>query len=1120
GDFIENKKWWFAFDSDNDDSFEDEDFVLISDGNENVIHQNVNHVGKYLFKLEVKETFGQPTIDKFVTDADRKRDDNRDVEESLRIVEVKNVAPIVELNIEPREAVEVVVFYDSGQETKLEMEAQFERLNMELMERRMRTNIKLVDVSKDKFSIGDTVTNFYNYYRNLYVTFKYEKYTKEYHEDKDQHKNKDISPYIHPLFNVLIEKIVRSEEEYTSLPTIAEGTARVFYERSRTKSKDRTIDIYGYTFDDPEVGSGNGSNVFEVRTLHKTDDYKEIIHGSPDISYDFDNNYRVGLKDHEEISEYKVANIDKFINDELRDEGSNKYAVFITDSKASFHMMTDNTRKLLTDKGYKLRFSMKKSYLESGPKLPQVLDVKIGKNNKTYYLTPYGNIISVGGEVVGGDGDVYYKYEDGLRWQDIEENLTGITRWQDMDELSPITDITCNKGACKRIYIDSDKNLKVEGYDFTFDTEIDSFYYFDTLVVWEKEGVVKASSYDVTKGRFSNPDTLMNTSIKSIRAKRISGYSTYGIVKSSTDNLSNFVCIEGRNNESIVIESGHYTKITYHEDAWETGYNDYWMNNKNLYKKYKVKKSDLKIAVYDNKEDEYRNYRNEKEFWRDTEIRRSGRKYTVWVIEEYNINWNNKDYTENANDTVKVIGTIDETKKYIRQTIALQDGIPIVIRIGEDYIAEGFGNAKYGGLGNFYKSGYSKPDQTKRNKIDTREKHRYYSRKNRIYGDIISKNSREGGLRGNENYKSIPYYSKDWLPSIKTNQTLDTAFSTSIFNYMSAYDMIAYNIQDKVYDEDIKKLVDGIVSDNDGKIDRENAYVLLGTKANMKTFYSDYENDDLYDYRWDLVHDEKFFENDLGKDPKAKLNGDPIEVFDYTGHYKIELKVRDNPVGDDDRFDSYRLWNKDKTTLNVYVHRKPRVRDGLYAKKTDGKLHIYAVDEGSYDLDHLSQSNRGIRSHDWYWRTDRNRIWKNEKLDLRDAEYNTTYYISHRVKDEEGVWSEFSSREIVIGEDIPVVITANIDAYLNSKFDIDKIPVDEKISVKDIKVTYYDEVNLLATLEKNGSVIKELLNKDSNTSGVNKDDTGFIYEDIVEKLPHNLDDGDYSVRLVARDLSD
>ncbi|MCT4631098.1 MAG: hypothetical protein N4A76_00005, partial [Firmicutes bacterium] len=47
GDFIENKKWWFAFDSDNDDSFEDEDFVLISDGNENVIHQNVNHVGKY-----------------------------------------------------------------------------------------------------------------------------------------------------------------------------------------------------------------------------------------------------------------------------------------------------------------------------------------------------------------------------------------------------------------------------------------------------------------------------------------------------------------------------------------------------------------------------------------------------------------------------------------------------------------------------------------------------------------------------------------------------------------------------------------------------------------------------------------------------------------------------------------------------------------------------------------------------------------------------------------------------------------------------------------------------------------------------------------------------------------
>ncbi|MCT4660795.1 MAG: hypothetical protein N4A40_02965, partial [Tissierellales bacterium] len=161
------------------------------------------------------------------------------------------------------------------------------------------------------------------------------------------------------------------------------------------------------------------------------------------------------------------------------------------------------------------------------------------------------------------------------------------------------------------------------------------------------------------------------------------------------------------------------------------------------------------------------------------------------------------------------------------------------------------------------------------------------------------------------------------------------------------------------------------------KEDTDNAVILLGTKANMKTFYSDYEDDPLYDYRWDVVHDETYYENDLGKDPRAKLNGEPIEVFDYTGHYKIDLKVQDNPVADDDRFDNYRLWNKDETTLNVYVHRKPRVRDGLYAKKTDGKLHVYAVDEGSYDLDHLSQSNKGIRSHDWYWRTDRNRIWKN-----------------------------------------------------------------------------------------------------------------------------------------------
>jgi len=93
-DIIDKRIWAVAYDSDNDGSFEDEiykvyengtwrdfgslqdlatvDLDTINDGNKATVTFRSNQVGKYDFQLIVRERFGQPTIEHFVTKADRR----------------------------------------------------------------------------------------------------------------------------------------------------------------------------------------------------------------------------------------------------------------------------------------------------------------------------------------------------------------------------------------------------------------------------------------------------------------------------------------------------------------------------------------------------------------------------------------------------------------------------------------------------------------------------------------------------------------------------------------------------------------------------------------------------------------------------------------------------------------------------------------------------------------------------------------------------------------------------------------------------------------------------------------------------------------------------------------
>ncbi|ULO06451.1 hypothetical protein H1230_26095 [Paenibacillus sp. 19GGS1-52] len=95
-DIVDRHLWEYRYDSDNDGDFSDESWVIYSNENKNRLNIIVNSVGRYEVKLTVFEEFGQPTIDEFVTAADRKWADSSTQNVLEKIVDVRNRAPEID----------------------------------------------------------------------------------------------------------------------------------------------------------------------------------------------------------------------------------------------------------------------------------------------------------------------------------------------------------------------------------------------------------------------------------------------------------------------------------------------------------------------------------------------------------------------------------------------------------------------------------------------------------------------------------------------------------------------------------------------------------------------------------------------------------------------------------------------------------------------------------------------------------------------------------------------------------------------------------------------------------------------------------------------------------------
>lgn len=102
-DVLNRRIWEYRYDSNNDGRFTDERWEIFSNENEIAPRLELSQVGKYEIRLTVFEEFGQPTIEDYVTEADRLSAGSYTdpIKQALveRTVEIDNRAPEVDWDL-------------------------------------------------------------------------------------------------------------------------------------------------------------------------------------------------------------------------------------------------------------------------------------------------------------------------------------------------------------------------------------------------------------------------------------------------------------------------------------------------------------------------------------------------------------------------------------------------------------------------------------------------------------------------------------------------------------------------------------------------------------------------------------------------------------------------------------------------------------------------------------------------------------------------------------------------------------------------------------------------------------------------------------------------------------
>jgi len=108
GDYISQRIWRYKYDSNNNGSFDDENWVTLDSNNNINPVLYTSQVGKYLFELSIKESFGEETISEFISPSDYRTDDTLDKPMNDKTCEVINLQPVVDFEALKKSKVDVV----------------------------------------------------------------------------------------------------------------------------------------------------------------------------------------------------------------------------------------------------------------------------------------------------------------------------------------------------------------------------------------------------------------------------------------------------------------------------------------------------------------------------------------------------------------------------------------------------------------------------------------------------------------------------------------------------------------------------------------------------------------------------------------------------------------------------------------------------------------------------------------------------------------------------------------------------------------------------------------------------------------------------------------------------
>ena len=143
----------YRFDSNNDGNFEEEAWINTDIDKINPFNWNVkvkeSHVGKYEFELYAEESYGQATINRYISEADKRSNI------MTKVCEIDNQAPTADFSMAKREKVDVALSIDKYPLDQIgTIKSQAESIiKQKLLAENIHANVKIIDSPAKKINV-------------------------------------------------------------------------------------------------------------------------------------------------------------------------------------------------------------------------------------------------------------------------------------------------------------------------------------------------------------------------------------------------------------------------------------------------------------------------------------------------------------------------------------------------------------------------------------------------------------------------------------------------------------------------------------------------------------------------------------------------------------------------------------------------------------------------------------------------------------------------------------------------------------------------------------------------------------------------------------------------------